>query len=182
MLTGCSVSSASDYVPYKELPQDYSVESATHDNVVVYKNSDIISGQSTWDAFIEKLENKKASSVRLGFYFTLEDPSHYSPEHYEEIKDDYPVLYILDLSYDGKLYTLFSIEDGEEYVFQYKYLRQFVDSSPPASATYIKREMWILINDNDISWEEIQHGMFSSQWGDYIDHRVVYSKYTYKYY
>ena len=180
VISGCSTNTLSDYIPYKEIPPDYSLESAKSDNLVVYENGNITSGQSVWDAFVEKTESRKPGVVRLGFYYTLGEPSRYSPEHYEEIKDDYPVLYIMDLIFDGSTYTLYSIEDGEEYNFQYRYLKLFTEDSPPESAIYTKRKMYILVNDNEVTWEQIQHGMFSSKFGDYIDHRTVYSKYTYK--
>ena len=169
-----------DYIPYKEIPPNYSLENAKNDNIVVYENGNITSGQSIWDTFVAKAETRTPCAVRLGFYYTLDDPSRYSPEHYEEIKGDYPVLYILDLSFGGDIYTLYSVEDGIEYSPQYRYLKQFTEESPPISATFTKREMCILVNDNEVTWEQIQHGMFSSQFGDYIDHRTVYSKYTYK--
>jgi hypothetical protein len=182
-LSGCagnSTNSVSGYIPYKEIPLDYSLDSAKSDNLVVYENGNITAGQSVWDAFIENAENRKPSVVRLGFYYTLDDPSRYSPEHYEEIKDDYPVLFIMDLSFDGTTYTLYSIEDGVEYSIQFRYLKHFVEESPPISAIYTKREMYILVNDNEITWEQMQHGLFSSQFGEFKDNRIVYSKYTFK--
>jgi hypothetical protein len=47
------------------------------------------------------------SSEILPYYqlpknYTLGDPSQYSKEYYAEIRDDYPVLYIMELSYDGE--------------------------------------------------------------------------------
>ncbi|MDR0469346.1 MAG: hypothetical protein LBH09_05175, partial [Peptococcaceae bacterium] len=98
----------------------------------------------------------------------------------EEILDNYPVLYILDLSFDGTAYTLYFIEDGIEYSSQYRFLKQFTEESPPLSAIYTKMEMYVLVNDNAATWEQILHGMISSQFGDYIDHKTVYSKYTFK--
>ena len=166
-------------IPYKEIPQDYSLDNAKSDNLVVYENGNITSGQTVWDTFIEKTDYRKPCVVRLGFYYTLDDPSRYSPEHYEEIKDDFPVLYVMDLSYDGTTYTLYSIEDGIEYSPQFRYLKHFTEESPPISAIYTKREIYILVNDNEVTWEQIQRGLASSQIGDFIDHRTVYSKYTY---
>ena len=180
ILTGCGSNNTSDYIPYKEIPLNYTLENAKADNLIVYEDGSITSGQSVWDAFLEKAEKKESCFVRLAYYYTLGEPSRYSPEYYEEIKDDYPVMYIMDLSFDGTTYTLYSIEDGIEYLPRYKFLKQFTEESPPASATFTKRDMWILVNDNEVTWEQIQHGMFSSQFDDYIDHRTVYSKYTYK--
>jgi len=180
ILTGCSANNIPTYLLYKEIPQNYTLENAKTDKLVVFENGSITSGQSVWDAFLVKTEKKESCVVRLAYYYTLEDPSRYSPEHYEEIKDDYPVLYIMDLSFDGTEFTLYSIEDGIEYTQQYRYLKQFTEDSPPISAIYTKMEMYILVNDNEVTWEQIQHGMFSSIFGDIIDHRTVYSKYTLK--
>jgi len=180
VLTGCGSSNTSDYIPYKEIPKGYTLENAKTDNLVVYEDGCITSGQSVWDSFLEKTGKNESCIVRLAYYYTLGDPSRYSPEYYNEIKDDYPVLYIMDLSFDGTSYTLYSVEDGVEYTPQYRFLKRFTEESPPISATYSKREMYILLNDDEVTWEQIQQGMFSSKSGDYIDHRVVYSKYTYK--
>jgi hypothetical protein len=180
ILSGCGVNILSAYIPYQEIPLGYSLENAKNDNLVVYENSNITAGQSVWDAFIMNVENGKPDVVRLAFYYTLDDPSRYSPEYYEEIKDDYPVLFIMDLSFDGTAYSLYSIENGIEYSQRFNYLKQFTEASPPASAIYTKREMWILVNDDEVTWEQIRHGFFSSRFGDFIDHRIVYSKYAYK--
>jgi len=51
----------------------------------------------------------------LAFYYTLEGQG-ITPalEEYEDIKDDYPLLFIQDLSFNGKIYTLYSVEDKKE--------------------------------------------------------------------
>ena len=180
VLGGCSANTGSDYTPYKEIPQDYSLENAKNDSLVAYEDGNITSEQSVWDAFLGKTEKKESCDVRLAYYYTLGDPSQYDPEYYEEIKDDYPVLYIMDLSFDGTVYTLYSIEDGIEHIPQYRFLKHYTETNPPISATYTEREMYVLVNDNDVTWKQIEHGLFSSKFGDYIDHRTVYSKYTYK--
>ena len=43
VLSGCGTSMVSDYMPYKEIPQDYSLENAKKDNLVVYENGNITS-------------------------------------------------------------------------------------------------------------------------------------------
>ena len=179
ILVGCNSNKNLDYKPSEKIPPDYSLENAKNDGLVVHENGNITSGQSTWDLFLEKTENNEPYIVRLAFYYTLEN-QNISPELYEEIKDDYPVLYIQDLIFDGKTYTLYSVEDGEEYITQFKYLIQLTDASPPTTATFIKREMYVLVNNDEVTWEQIQHGMISSRFDDYIGHRIVYSKYTYK--
>ena len=178
ILTGCNSNPASDYIPYQDIPQDYSPENAKDDNLVVHENVNITSGQAVWDAFVESTEKGEPCTVRLAFYYTL-DNQNISPEYYEEIKDDYPAMYIQDLSYDGNTYTLFYIEDGSEYTFQYKFLKQMTEVTPPLTAIYTKRDMYVLVNDEDVTWEELWNGILL-RFGDYIDHKTVYSKYTYK--
>ena len=178
-LPGPPADYTAEHMPYGEIPQDYTLENAKADNLVVHENGNITSGQEAWDMFIERVGKGDPCAVRLAFYYTLDD-WNVSPELYEEIKDDYPALYIQDLSFDGNTYTLYSVEDGNEHNFRYGHLKKMTEASPPPSATYTKRQMYVLVNDEDATWEKIQSGMLSSQSGDHIDHRVVYSKYTYK--
>ena len=180
MLTGCVTKAGPAYIPYNEIPPDYTLENAKDDGLVVFENGSVTSGQPVWDAFIENTERGVRCNVRLAMYYTLGDPSRYSLEHYLEIKNNYPVMYIQDLNYDGSVYTLYSVEDGNEYLVRYQFLKRFVESSPPANAIYTQREMYILVNDDTVTWERIYHGMISSRFGDFIDHRTVYSKYDYK--
>ena len=43
--------------------------------------------------------------------------------------------------------------------------------SPDASYnSYIR---YVLTNDDKVTWQELMHGMLSSQLGDYIDHQSV---------
>jgi hypothetical protein len=177
-LAGCGSNRIPDYVAYKKIPPGYSLENAKNDGLVVYENGSITSGHSMWDLFVDKTGKKEPCNVRLAFYYTLEN-QNISPELYEEIKDDYPALYIQDLSFDGNSYTLYSVEDGKEYAFQYKFLVHLTEASPPSTAIYVKREMYVLVNNDEVTWEQIQRGMFSSIFGDYINHKTVYSKYTY---
>ena len=179
-LTACTIngnhSAAMDYIPYAEIPKDYTLENAKDDGLVVFEDGSITMGQSIWDDFVVSTENREPNAVRLAFYYTL-DNQNISPEHYAEIKDDYPVLYIQDLSFNGSEYTLYSVEGTEEYTFNYKYLKRFEETSPPATALYSKRIWYALVNDSEVTGEQIQWGMLSSQSGDYIDHKTVYSKY-----
>jgi hypothetical protein len=166
-----------DYTPYAEIPEDYSLENAKADDVVVYEDSDISSGQSIWDKFLENTKKGTPCMVRLAFYYTLGDPSRYAPELYEEIKCDYPQLYIQDLNFDGKTYTLFFTEDEKEYSCQYEYLIRFEEVPTSNTATYSESIHYVLLNDSEVTWEQITHSMISSQFGDRIDHKTVYSKY-----
>ena len=159
---------------FTDIPSDYSLEDAKADSVVVYENGDITSGQEVWDAFLAKTENGQQCSVRLGWYYTL--PDHLSPELYEREKDKYPVLYIQDLRYNGMYYTLYSIEDGEEYSFNYKFMMQMEEDAPPLNPSIGCALRYVLVNDESVTWEQIFRGMVSSNFTDWIDHKRVYVK------
>ncbi len=173
LLTACSQNVTR--VSLKQLSDNYSLDDAKSDNCVVFEDGDITYGQAVWDSFIKKTGNGKSTTVRLGFYYTLGDPSHYSEEYYEEIKDDYPVLYINDLSFDGKKYKIESIEDGQLISKEYKYLLKYNGQPSSVSALFSEYTYYVLVNDNTVTWDDIEHGMISSQFGDFIDHYRVYS-------
>lgn len=177
-LAGCNGSTdagKTEEVSLEELPDDYTIEQAKEDGCVIYEDGDITCGQEIWDAFAETASAKnKASSVRLGFYYTLDDPSRYDPDYYESIKDDYPWLFILDLNYDGTTYTLKWLEDGEEIIRTYQYLMRYEGDAERPNGRYDSYVRYVLTNDDSITWEDILRGAVSSQFGDYIDHHVVY--------
>lgn len=173
LLTACSKNVASTSLI--QLPDNYTLEDAKSDNCVVFENGDISYGQSIWDNFITTVNKGKSSTVRLAYYYTLGNPSQYSAEYYEKIKDDYPVLYIMDLSYDGKKYILEGVEDGKLISKEYKYLVKYEGCPNSATAIFSEYTYYVLVNDNTVTWDDIEHGMFSSQFGDYIDHYRVYS-------
>lgn len=178
LLTACSKNAANDSLI--QLPDSYNLDDAKSDNCVVFENGGITYGQSVWDDFITATDNGKSSTVRLAFYYTLGDPSQYSEEHYEEIKDDYPVLFIKDLSFDGKKYIIEGFEEGQLISKEYKYLVKYEGRTKSATAIFSKYTYYVLVDDNTVTWDDIEHGMLSSQFGDWIDHYIVYSDLVFK--
>lgn len=93
MLAGCNGNTdtgKTEQISLEELPGDYTVEQAKENGCVVYEDGDITCGQEIWDVFAETASAKReATFVRLGFYYTLDEPSRYDPDYYESIKDDY---------------------------------------------------------------------------------------------
>ena len=173
LLTACSKNVASTSLI--QLPDNYNLDYAKADNCVVFENSDITYGQSEWDNFITAIGNGKPSTVRLAFYYTLGNRSQYSEEYYEEIKNDYPVLYINDLSFDGEKYIIEGVEDGKLLSKEYKYLVKYEGRPNSATAIFSEYTYYVLVNDNTVTWDDIEHGIISSQFGDWIDHYKVYS-------
>ena len=178
LLTACSKNVANDFLI--QLPDSYNLDDVKSDNCVVFENGDITYGQSVWDDFITATDNGKSSTVRLAFYYTLGDPSQYSEEHYEEIKDDYPFLFIKDLNFDGKKYIIEGFEEGQLISKEYKYLVKYEGRPKSATAIFSKYTYYVLVDDNTVTWDDIEHGMLSSQFGDRIDHYIVYSDLVFK--
>lgn len=168
---GCNQSS--DIVPLEELPADYSLEQAKTDGCVTHENGDVSQGKEVFEAFYNTTKSGKTDAVRLAFYYTLDDPSRYDPDYYESIKEDYPILFIQDLSFDGKEYSIRWYEDGEEIIETYSFLMKYEGQAESQSALYKSYVRYVLTNDDTVTWQELIHGMLSSQFGDYIPHKNV---------
>lgn len=175
---GCEKSA--DIPPMKEIPENYSLEQAKADGCVVHENGDVTSGKDIFKIFYERTLSGNKANVRLAFYYTLDDPSHYDPDYYESIKDDYPVLYIQDLSFDGKKYTLRQYEDGKEITESYDYLMKYDEPATSPYAVYDSSEEYILTNDNTVTRQDLWNGLISSFGDDYIEHKVVCSDLIYE--
>ncbi len=171
VITGCNQSS--DIMPSEELPADYSLEQAKADGCVTHENGDVTQGKEVFETFYNTTKSGKADAVRLAFYYTLDEPSRYAPDYYESIKDNYPILYSQDLSFDGKEYTLRWYEDGEEITKTYSFLMKYEGQAESPNALYTSYVRYVLTNDDTVTWQELMYGMLSSQFGDYIDHKTV---------
>ena len=178
VMTACSKKTSREAL--MNIPDDYSLEDAKSDDCVVYEDGDITYGKSFWDDFVTATEKRKSTTVRLAFYYTLGNPSSYSKEYYKAIKDDYPVIYIKDLSYDGEKYKIEGIEDGQMITKEYKYMVKYEGQPDSASALVSDYIYYVLVNDNSVTWDDIQKGMFSSKFGDGIDHYMVYEELVWK--
>ncbi|QOX62676.1 hypothetical protein FRZ06_04595 [Anoxybacterium hadale] len=172
-VSGCA---KGNQIELRKLPKDYSLEDAKKDGCVVFEDLDITSGQSTWDDFIATTEKKEPASVRIAYYYTLGDKSKYASEYYEEIKDDYPILYIQELRYDGDSYILdVNEEEGQVISHEYLYLLRYEGKPDSPNAIFTDYVYYVLVNDPNVTWDELEKGMLSSDLGDHIDHRLVYS-------
>ena len=177
-LTGCEKSA--DVMSLEEISENYSLEQAKADGCVVHENSDVTSGKDVFEAFYTKTEAGKKADVRLAFYYTLGDPSGYDLDYYESIKNDYPALYIQDLTFDGKKYTLRWYEDGKEIVESYDYLMKYNEPKLSPYAIYESSEEYFLTNDNTVTRQDLFLSMLSSQFEDHIEHQLVYSDLIYE--
>ena len=160
------------------LPEDYTLEDARIDGCVCFDNGDITEGQNIWDDFVDATNTQEEATVRLAFYYSL-DEEQCDPEYYESVKDEYPMLYIQELTYKDDSYTIRWFEEGEEIKKTYKYLMKYEGEPESETALYESYMRYVLTNDNTVTWEQIWRGLASSKLGDAIDHQVVYQKYNY---
>ena len=164
--------------PLKELPPDYTLEQAKADGCVVHEDGDVSSGQEVWEAFVSDAAAGKITAVRLYDCYTL-DPERCTPEYYEAEKNNYPHMFIQDLSFDGGTYTLRWFENGEEYVRTYEHMLRFEDEAESGTALYSSYIRYVLTHDEAVTWNDIVYGWASSQFGDGIDASNVYTDLIY---
>lgn len=175
-----SCEKSGDVMTLKDIPENYSLEQAKADGCVVHENSSVTSGKEIFEVFYKMASSGKNAKVRLAFYYTLDDPSNYDSDYYESIKDDYPALYIQDLSFDGEKYTLCRYEDGNEFVESYDYLMKYNEPAMSPYAVYDSLEVYVLINDNTVTYQDIMKSMLSSLYEDHIEHDTVCCDYIYE--
>lgn len=156
-----------------ELPSDYSLEQAKEDGCVTFEDLRITSGEEIWDDFLTATAAGEEAAVRLGFYYTL-DPSRCDPNYYESVKDDYPTLYMEDLTFDGSAYTVHWYEDDIEIEKTYQYLMKYEGNVPSPPASYTSYVVYALTNDETVTWDKLNGSMLSSSTKDFIDFELVY--------
>ncbi len=145
--------------PLEDLPEDYSLEQAKEDGCLVTEDGIVTSGRESWEDFLKASEAGKTASVRLCSYYTLDDPSRYDPDYYESIKDDYPLLFLKDLSYDGERFTAVSYEEGQRYEQSFSLLRR---SEETVQATGVKIVRYMITDDAETPPERIYAQLYSS--------------------
>lgn len=154
------------------------LQKAIEEDFVVMQEFDFLNGEERWKEFNETTGDGNPATITVARYYTL-DEEGVSEEYYEENKDEYPKIFFLTLSFDGETYTLTdrpgTMEEAER-VSSYPYLVKFEGEPSSPSALFDRYEYYVLVHDKDVTWKELEWGMFSSQMGDYIDHRSVVQK------
>lgn len=130
-------------------------------------------GTEQWKKFYEATQNGKSASVKVVDYWTL-DPDRCDETYYEVNKEDYPWMSVIDLTYNGKTFTL-SWADSSPQDQQYRYLMKYEDKIPYSPATAQRAvTRYVLTNDDTVTWNELFMSMASSQLGAIIPHFSVY--------
>lgn len=162
----------------KVCPADDALALAKAADVVVFEFKGCTSGQEVWDAFYQKVSNNEPATVLCAYYYTL-DPSNMSAELYEQEKDKYPVLYLYDIVYNGEQFTV-TIRDSSKADYESKETYKHIIHSTgeaPDTALYRNYDYYILVDDPELTWEQIEGWLFSSQWMEQPKYCTVYSNY-----
>ena len=178
-----------EYAPALSAPES-EIEEAKMYDFVMMENGSAVSGKDLWFDFIAKTEAGEEASVRLGNVYTLR--GNMSDELREASKEDYPSLFLSELSFDGEGYTLSPLHkiNGHYTVYEekgvdtpvtrYRYLMHYTGAPSSPTALFTWYDKYVLTNTDTVTWKDLEWGMFSSQSGAYIPHAVVYNEYTYK--
>jgi len=163
---------AYQHCPSKGVNAD-DLQAAKDMGCVVMENSDVTFGQQIWQDFLNAVNEGQEASVKIAQYYTL-DPERCSEEYYEINREDYPELYVDTLTYDGSVYTL-----GNASGISFSYLMHYtVDGD--LQTKYDTRILYVLTNDNTVTWEQLIKSGLSSQLGAAIPYHTVYSDMIYK--
>lgn len=174
-------SNSSGIADLKELADNYTLEQAKNDQCLVMENGDVTYGEEIFSEFLSATINKEDTAIRIVNYYTLGDKSQYSEEAYQQEKEKYPQLYITDVVFENGIYTTYSYDNNDEQLLTktYKYMIKDEFAANPEAA-YTTAVYYILVNDNNVKWNDILKGMVSSQADAWIDHFNVYQKHKYK--
>ncbi len=155
---------------------DEALKKAKEEGIVVVEDAiTCTSGKEDMEAFYATVSEGNAASILIAQYYGPLDKSHMSNELYEQEKDNYPVLYFYLVEFDGKQFTTKVRDSASEKIESEKtftYLNHYTGDAPK-TALIAKYEYYVLVNSKDVTWEDIEKGMFSSQLGDFIDHTTI---------
>ena len=155
---------------------DDAFAAAKKGGAVVFEGAVCVAGKDIWNEFYAKVQNGEPASVLCATYYTLY-PEKMTEEAYEAEKDRYPQLYFTLLEYDGRVFsyaTRLSSDESADDTGEYPYLMHYTgELNPQAAHDYY--DYYVLVNDPNATWEKIEHGMFSSMFGRYIPHKMVYT-------
>ena len=164
------------YAPAQRISEETWQKIRNTEGLVILEDGKAALGKEYFQAFYKKTQQGEACSIQTASYYTI-DPDRMVDQLYQTMAEDYPRLYLHTLSYDGEKFTISWEENGSIITRQYSYLMCYTGTSPQQSTGNCQYIRYVLTNDNTVTWEDIFHGMFSSQMGAYIDHYTVYTDY-----
>ena len=164
LLFACSDGNISSNDSFPLAKADEALSWAKQNGVAVCEDGKCTFGLDIFEKFFEDTENGMPGSVSCAHYYTLKKES-VSEELYNAEKDTYPRLFFVNLEYDGESFILTSRKSDlaeTDYSGSFKYLRHFTGDAPETAA-YSTYNYYILVDDPEVTWEDILKGLVSSQ-------------------
>ena len=162
-----------DYIDLKTASETYSVKDAEAAGYVIIAGLQVTAGQKRWDDFVLRTESGKPAKIRILHH----DPSGMLNNN----SDPDTQSYITEVEFDGEKYISRSFKHGQLgklHEEEYRYMMRYEGKPESPHANYGHYLRYVLVNDNTVTWEDIERGMLSSQSGDYIPHEEVYTDLT----
>ncbi len=158
----CQFRLENGFIPLEELPEYYYGYQPTYDGCFTQNDGRAMTNKQLFKEFAEITQSGIPSSIRIvNTYSLVEDNT------------------IHDLVFDGSVYTISWIEDGQRQSKQFRYLKHFTGGKEDGYAVgieYDEYNHYVLVNDDTVTWTDIRDS------GDEIDCMYVYIEYIYKYY
>lgn len=122
---------------------------------LVFLENKIIQGENLWNEFVFRSKTKEPCSIKI---------KHYYVEDYGASS--------FTLRFDGEFYSIIDSITSEE-IRKYKYL---VELSGKIRNAKSSEHGFYLVNDKNLTYDELMWSMLSSQTTDHIDFRIVYTE------
>ena len=169
LISGSNSSWLCEYAPSGQA-EEGALQAAREAGYVIVEDGRLTGGEDTWQAFYESSQKGDPGFVYVAHYHTL-DPERTAPSTYEAYRQDYPALYVHELSFDGEQFVLRTEDD----VRTYEYLMKYSVSGTPlvTSAEHKNISRYVLTHDNTHTWEQLWRSLASSVTGAAIDHYTV---------
>lgn len=150
-------------IPLEDLPEMYGAEQAMIDGCFVQTDGVARDNKELFHRFAEATYAGEAAFIRIiNWYYG--DNRHYDA---------------FDLEYDGSLYTISWLEDGQRRSREFPYLAHYSGEKEQENVAYDTYEHYVLVHDDQLTWKNVWGSLISSHAPGYIDHMTVYSDYTY---
>lgn len=141
------------YVSFDKLADDYGVDDAVRDGCVVFVDSAVISGDDNWENFITEVDEGKICNIRIANSYA----------------DD--TFFLTDISFNG---SSFNVVTNNGVSREYYYLNHCEIDVDDKSSNGSKINCYILTNDQNVKWEDVEQSFASSFFQDAMDNYIVY--------
>ena len=158
-----------EYVPAQRA-EEGALEAARAAGYVIEEDCILTDGQDAWHEFYEKTQRGEQASIHVAHYLTL-DSDRTVATTYEAYKQDYPSLFVDELTYDGEKFILRTGSD----VTVYEYLMRYdISGTPLAGNTEHKQVIhYVLAHDPSHTYEELFLSLASSALGAAIPYYTI---------